>query len=135
MLGLMQIDKSIDKSMESYPLTVPHEAPPFCDLVHGNNHTLLLDLDTPQQVQQFVKLLTKVDDFYPFHRIRIWASRTKGTHVELKLREALREEEIGLLQLVLGSDPVRGWFLHLRLRAFVIEDANVLFKPQRSPRR
>ncbi len=106
------------------------EPPPGCELFRGEG--LLLDLDTLEAVQQFQRNLTLVDESHGVEKVRVWKSRSKGTHAFVVLKVLPTDPyERACLQLILGSDPVREYcnMKDVRDHNKSYYDTNVLFKP------
>lgn len=93
--------------------------------------SLLLDLDTKEAVAQFHQNLALVDESHGVEHVRVWKSRSKGTHAVVRLKSRPRDHELIALQLILGSDPVREYCTLKDLRdcQTLVEHSNVLFKP------
>lgn len=106
------------------------EPPPGCKIFKGEG--LLLDLDTKESVIQFQKNLSLIDELYGVEKVRVWKSRSKGTHAFVQVKTLPRDPfELFSAQLILGSDPVREYCSIKDWKDHGIKpaDSNVLFKP------
>lgn len=121
--------------------------PDGCSLRKMQDKTeLLLDLDTPHAIQQFLRVLPLVERYLGVGHIRIWPSR-HNVHAAIQLEmnflgysncplcSAHHEDSYYLMlfffQAILGSDPVRE-ILNLaecRYENSEPQQVNVLFKP------
>lgn len=95
-------------------------------IMYGDDLTLLLDLDTEAQLEQFKQMEVIVMEIFGKSKEE-WKSKSGNTHVLIRLNNPLSLELRIALQTVLGSDPKRSLCEIIQ----VIEKANpiVLFKP------
>ena len=100
-------------------------------IVWPRDSELLLDLDSAQAVQDFVARLSLFEGLFGAYRIRIWASRRKGTHAWIRAGYCFSPERRIALQAALGSDWKRE-MLGIRRLASGISNPSLLFKPVRS---
>lgn len=102
-----------------------------CDLVIADDHTLLLDLDTPDTQTQYKDRLTSMKPWLKVDKVTKWFSRNDNVHVQITLSEPLPLERRVALQAVLGSDPKREMVLLREIQE--TGSANiVLFRPRMS---
>lgn len=108
----------------------PGKPPDKTEFVWPKGDRLLLDLDSAEQVLQFVTVgLPTLLANWKVRHIHVWASRSKGTHAMLVMAKSFTAAERVALQAALGSDPVREMISVARLRAG-IEPHSTLYKPQ-----
>jgi hypothetical protein len=100
-----------------------------CSVVYSTPTSLLLDLDTGAQRDQFERMLPKLNRTFPAKERERWASKSKkGLHVVVDLETPLAVPERIALQCSLGSDPMRE-MLGIALHQSGIENPIVLFRP------
>ena len=95
------------------------------EVIFADDRTLLLDLDTEAQRDQYETMIKK---FSLGREANRWSSKSGNLHVVVKLKEPASLEIRIAMQAVLGSDPERG-LCHIQQ---VIKKANpvCLFKPK-----
>jgi hypothetical protein len=119
---------SQSQSLEQHYANVAKARAEGYEVVYGTPRTLLLDLDTPAQEQQYEETRKAVFDAFPTDEITSWKSKMGHRHVVVTLTRELPIELRVALQVILGSDPLRG-LCHVTQ---VLEGANpiALFKPR-----
>jgi hypothetical protein len=109
-----------------------------CDLIVGDDTTLLIDLDSDFSRSKFEQNLPIVKQHYGVESIERYPSRNQGTprldlcheHVIIKLQAPLTDTTMRfLLQAALGSDPTRK-LLSLYRTKRDHPTPSVLFKPR-----
>jgi len=97
------------------------------EIIWGSDTTLLLDLDTQEQVNRYTLVKKWIFKALNAGERETWTSKSGNTHVIIELSEPLSVEIRIALQMVLGSDLNRGAMEILQ----VIRGANpiALFKP------
>jgi hypothetical protein len=105
------------------------EAAETFDVIQANENTLLLDLDTPEAVETFNRVLPKVDEQYGVERSEAWHSKSGNNHVAVTLKTALPISIRIALQAALGSDGVREVLATQRMLNGCVEPS-VLFRPK-----
>ena len=103
------------------------QAPDGTFILRAEPNQALLDLDTCEQLWQFIDKLPLVDTHWPIKHIQIWKSRSKGTHAMLTFGDKV-PSNMRVIQAAMGSDPVRE-ILNLLDKEVGPEDVNILFKP------
>ena len=111
--------------------TAQEDASAWAEIIRSTDTTLLLDLDTGTQQDQYRYTLPHVSRAYKgLKESARWASKSgKGLHIVLSLAEPMTVPERLLLQCSLGSDPKRE-MLGLRLFRAGVENPIMLFKPK-----
>jgi len=71
----------------------------------AEENELQLDLDTPEQEDQYRRMLPHVEDVYDIEEVIETPSKSGHTHVRLFTAYPLSVEERVALQAILGSDP------------------------------
>ena len=71
----------------------------------AEENELQLDLDTPEQEDQYRRMLPHVEDVYDIEEVIETPSKSGHTHVRLFTAYPLSVEERISLQAILGSDP------------------------------
>lgn len=102
-----------------------------CDLLRPGEKTLFLDIDTPEQLAQYERMLPLAMRFQ-LKEIARWSSRNGHLHIELELPYPLDAAERFCLQAVLGSDPLRE-LISLDALISTGEDRSALFRPRVPP--
>jgi len=125
------IEHSIEQS-----LAAAHEAGWTVEPIYGDEHTLLLDLDTPESELLYAKNFNVAQRWIGLVEIARWKSKSGvNTHVVVSApTTALSLRERAALQAFLGSDPTRelcSWFQARDggVGKVLREDPHVLFKP------
>jgi hypothetical protein len=105
------------------------EAAQKFDIVQGSPTTLLLDLDTPEALAQFERVLPKIHDNFGVTGVQTWRSKSGNTHKVVALACALTADIRVALQASLGSDGVKE---ALSVQRFLngCEEPSVLFRPK-----
>jgi hypothetical protein len=99
------------------------------DVVRSSPTTLLLDLDTPEAIEQFYRVLPKVAEHFGVERREEWKSKSGKQHVRVFL-DAPQPLAVRLaLQAALGSDGIRE-VLSLKRMANGCEEPSLLFRPR-----
>lgn len=73
--------------------------------VPAKENELQLDLDTPEQEEQYRRMRKHVEDVYPIKDVIETPSKSGRTHVRIYTAYPLSVEERIALQAILGSDP------------------------------
>jgi hypothetical protein len=74
-------------------------------IVRGDSRTLLLDLDTADDIKHFARVHGALKSFLKFTIVERWPSKSgAGEHVVIKIDRDLSAMERVLLQACLGSD-------------------------------
>ena len=71
----------------------------------AEDNELQLDLDTPEQEEQYRRMRPHVEDVYPIEDVIETPSKSGHTHVRIYTAYPLSVEERIALQAILGSDP------------------------------
>jgi hypothetical protein len=102
-----------------------------CDLIVGDESTLLLDLDNDHALNEFQRVRPVVEQVYPFKSVERYPSRNgNGEHVIIKLVSPVMDTiERLLLQAALGSDGKREVLSRYRVARGHLTPS-VLFKPR-----
>lgn len=104
------------------------------DVIRGDDHTLLIDLDTQQDYNNFVSAMQILDGVIDLEikdswRSKSWVRYENGhTHVVVSCPYMSARERV-LLQAALGSDRKRAAVSLVRLSEGVREPSN-LFRPK-----
>jgi hypothetical protein len=103
-------------------------------IVPARKATVLLDLDTPEDVARYEAILERIQKpmghAWGLKEVERWKSKSGvGTHVHLEMTSDLNEYERVALQALLGSDPVRELISLMRMRHGVTHPSR-LFRPQ-----
>lgn len=102
-----------------------------CDVMYGDPHTLLLDIDSDAAWEQFQRQLPIVCEFYNVvdNSYEVLPSKSGNRHVIVRLDATLPLTERLMLQATLGSDPRREL---LSAAGFMSGQENpvVLFRPK-----
>lgn len=77
------------------------------DVVFGDEKSLLLDLDSETQVEQYKEILPHLKKCFTVVRVEEWTSKSENLHVRIMLGLPLSVEIRIALQSALGSDPRR----------------------------
>lgn len=101
------------------------------EVVTAHAGSLLLDLDTAEQLAQFERVLPTVERNFGIVNVERWASKNGNTHVAVGINKALSAAQRVALEAALGSDPVRAVLCVGRIEQGVAEPSR-LFKPARS---
>lgn len=99
-----------------------------CEVIDGTPTTLLLDLDSAQDLSQYGSLMQTCAERLGLKELSRWNSKCKGMHVVVEC-SAMSARERVMLQAVLGSDRKRA-VLGLMMIQDGIEEPNCLFKPK-----
>ena len=101
----------IGKSIDNYK-SFDHEAleqlaaSHNCELIVAGQDQLVIDLDTPESIEQFNTMIPFVSANYMCERIEEWKSKSgKGEHRLITLELLLPRATKVALQTILGSDP------------------------------
>jgi hypothetical protein len=105
------------------------EAAEKFDVVQSDATSLLLDLDTPEALAQYQRVLPKLLDNYDVVSTQSWLSKSGNTHVRIELGREMTLPERLALQAALGSDGVRE-LLSLRRFHNGIAEPSRLFRPK-----
>lgn len=97
-------------------------------VVTADAHTLLLDLDTPEALKQFKRVLPIVQEHFGAGTPEKWKSKSGNTHVRIPLDDETPYAVRYMLQAALGSDGVREALHMVQIYAGCVEPC-VLFKP------
>jgi hypothetical protein len=100
-----------------------------CDIVYGNDNTLLLDIDNEEDLHQFDKQYALLNEHVEMGLPVITASRSGNKHISIKLTQPVSLMERIALQTALGSDRKRELLSILGFRAGQ-ENPVLLFKPR-----
>jgi hypothetical protein len=68
---------------------------------------LLIDLDGFRNAQMFLSGFQALADLLGDHTVAAWRSKDTGVHVQIQMEKEFEFPERLLLQMLLGSDPVR----------------------------
>lgn len=98
------------------------------DVIQSTEMVLLVDLDTPEALAQFRRVLPKVIANYGIANIQTWKSKSGNTHKLIRLTSPLPVETRIALQAALGSDGVRE-VLSLKRRQNGCDEPCLLFRP------
>jgi hypothetical protein len=98
-------------------------------VVRSTPKTLLCDLDSGAAEDQFWDNINQVDRFHQIIRIESWKSKSGKKHIHVELEEGLEVPERLILQLMLGSDPMRE-LLGLQRYRNGCNEPSLLFKPK-----
>lgn len=101
------------------------------EVIQSDVMTLLLDLDTPEALAQYMRVLPKVMEHYNVVSTTSWLSKSGNTHIQIRLGEALDLSERIALQAALGSDGVKEVLSLRRMQNGCVEPC-LLFKPRAS---
>lgn len=71
----------------------------------ADDNELQLDIDTPEQEEQYRRMRPHVEDVYPITDVIETPSKSGNTHVRIYTAYPLSVEERIALQAILGSDP------------------------------
>lgn len=105
------------------------EAAQKFEVIQSDGSTLLLDLDTPEALAQFERVLPKVKDVFGITKAAKWSSKSGNTHALVALSEPLPVLMRLALQAALGSDGVRE-VLALKRWENGCHEPSVLFRPR-----
>jgi len=117
-------------------LVMAREAGWLVEPVYGDEHTLLLDLDSPESEVTYQKNFEIATRRHWIDLIETerWRSKSGNTHVVLKTSQTLNLRERSALQAFLGSDLTRelcSWYQAREGETGAIrEDPHVLFRPK-----
>jgi hypothetical protein len=88
--------------------TARHKESMGYTVIQGDPYLLLLDFDTPEQVEQYKKMLPHLENNFVVVRKEFWDSSTKGhIHGVIQLGHSQSASERLALECALGSDPKR----------------------------
>src|SRR5688572_11090138 len=100
-----------------------------CDLIIANNDTLLLDLDTPESVNQFEAMYAIFQKQFGLSLLATWRSKSGNTHMMLSINPPRYIFPRLIIQAILGDDPK-----HVAVTLLQYEKDSsaevVLFKPK-----
>lgn len=99
------------------------------DVVQSTATTLLLDLDTPEALVQFDRVLPKLAENFGPIQIDEWKSKSGNTHAKITLSSEFPIAIRLALQAALGSDGIREVLAVKRMLNGCVEPS-VLFKPK-----
>lgn len=97
------------------------------EVIWGNDHTLLIDLDSIAAMDCFEEVLPTVLELFPVKQIYRWISKSNNRHVMIELDVKLPWEVRYALEAALGSDGVRT-ALAIRQMENGCKEASVLFR-------
>ena len=104
--------------------------------VYGDEHILLLDLDTFANQMVYTKNLRYAQRWMELIETDRWLSKSGNLHVVLRTDACLGLRERAALQAFLGSDPTRELVSWFQAKESVLgvpqEDPHVLFRPVNS---
>lgn len=104
-------------------------------VLRADNRTLLLDLDTTESFITFTSMIAYIHRHFDVESYSSWPSSSgpPHRHAQVKLREDLPPAARNALELVLGSDPVRGLLNIKRLEAGIEEPSRLFVPPGGGP--
>lgn len=97
---------------------------------------LLIDLDKPYDPLEFDRRLQRLKETNPELRPCVtdaWDSKSGGRHIVVTVACALTPPERLLLEVTLGSDPIRGQRGFRKWREGAEEPESMLFRPPATP--
>lgn len=99
------------------------------DVVRADDRTLLLDIDTPEALTQYERVLPVIAEHYGVSTVEHWKSKSGRDHFRLTL--ALPQEPLMryAMQSALGSDGVREALILCQYRNGC-EEPSILFRPK-----
>lgn len=102
-------------------------------IVYSSPRTILLDLDDDESVTRYDKQIDMLAEHYGLYELESWKSKSGNKHVVLTLEAPIPDpKDRIILQLVLGSDPVREFLSLEQINNGVSQDKmSMLFKPGR----
>lgn len=100
-----------------------------CDLIEGDDHTLLLDLDDAFSLKHYKQMLPLVRLWLKTEEPVKWTSRNGNTHVMIKVKSSLSVPQRSALQAILGSDRKRE-AVHMKEFIETGQAQMVLFRPK-----
>lgn len=100
------------------------------EVIRSSPTTLLLDLDTVSQREQFDRMyIPFLEAYQPDGELEEWRSKGGNQHNVLHMKVPLFVTHRIALETILGSDPQRSLFALLRVKDGV-EEPGLLFKPK-----
>ena len=106
------------------------EAAKWARVYVGDPQTLLLDLDGPAAMAQYIRVLPVVSKTFGVSEQQRWESKNGNTHILLHAAYPMTVMERLILQASLGSDGVREALGLWRFENGVAEPS-MLFKPRK----
>jgi len=100
------------------------------EVVHGDEKTLLLDIDSGPAFRQFELNRDLVDQLVGIEDYTVWNSQNSKHHVKLKLKTPLSITMRLFLQACLGSDVKRELLTYKRILEGETEPS-MLFRPRK----
>ena len=100
------------------------------DVIVADEFTLLLDIDQSDFNLMDSPVYDKIDDLYLVKSIEKWTSKGGNLHFKVVLDTRLTAEQRLILEVALGSDPIRAVLSLARYRNGV-EEPSRLFKPNK----
>lgn len=99
------------------------------DVVRSDDRTLLLDLDTPESLAQYKRVLPLLLEHFNVDALTKWKSKSGNTHVSIKLTDTYPPMVRFALQAALGSDAVRELLIVLQ-HLNGCNEPSLLFRPK-----
>lgn len=120
-----------DLTPESVAATIAEAEKNGFMVMHGDDTTLLLDLDTKAASEQCARVLPTVLQYFNVIDTQEWKSKSGNRHVKLTLGTPQPAYVRYALQAALGSDGVKEVLTLLREKSGCEEFSSLLFKPRR----